>query len=123
MTEQGNRIIDLSPRSLLKRMWVGGVLCIASLIAGTLIARLFGEHLGSSDWRVVTLVVLLVSAITLAAIEELGRPQNPYRNLDPRFSYMDAGPQGQLHSTSGTLLWQLLPPATFALLLLIWLIT
>jgi hypothetical protein len=107
---------------ILHRTWIGMVLATASIACGVVVARLWGSSLGTTDWRVVSLAVIVVCAIGLATIEELGRPQNPYRNIDPRFSYMDAGPKGEVHSASTSWILHLAPLALTSLVLIAWLI-
>jgi hypothetical protein len=107
---------------ILRQTWLGWVITAVSIAVGVFVAGAWGSVIGTDDWRIVSVAALIVGAIGLATIEELGRPQNPYRNLDPRFSYMDAGPRGEIHSASHGWLLHLTPMALSAVVLIIWLI-
>lgn len=101
-------------RNVAKQTWLGWVIVAISVAAAYLVTRLWDASSTGLGARTMTLAFLALCVIALALIEELGRPQNPYKNIDPRFSYLDAGPTGKLASARTAWLWHAIPPAVVA---------
>lgn len=102
-------------QALFKKTWLGLMMVAVAAAAAYLLTQVWDIADGWYDWRAIVVAALLLQIIALAGIEELGRPQNPYRNLDPRFSYMDAAPTGGLSSASTGWLWHTVPPLVLVL--------
>jgi hypothetical protein len=103
-------------------MAVGLGIVVVTLPVAALIAPRWGSYIGTHDWRIIAIAFLGAGVTLLAVVAELGRPQNPYRNLDPRFSYLDAGPPGELHSASVGWLQNAVPLALTTVVLVAWLV-
>jgi 4-amino-4-deoxy-L-arabinose transferase-like glycosyltransferase len=106
-------------RNVVRRTWLGLAIVAASGVGAFAVTRMWDASGTGLGWRTTTLAFLVLGVMAVALIEELGRPQNPYKNIDPRFSYLDAGPTGQLTSASSAWLWHAIPPAVVAALILL----
>jgi len=98
-------------RTIVRHTWLGLVLVLLAMLCALVVTQIWGDVVAGYGWRGLTLTIMFVGTTLLAAIEELRRPQNPYTNIDPRFSYLDAGPTGRMQRSSTGWLWHALPPA------------
>lgn len=96
-------------RGLLASMKVGGALVIVAFAIGVAVDAVWGPIAGRYGWDVMAAGIMIVAAVAIAMLEELARPQNPYRHLDPRFSYLDAAPTGTMSSGGTGWLWNAAP--------------
>jgi hypothetical protein len=97
-----------------------GIAFVVVAVAIALVAEaVWGEVYGRYDWRVIAIAIMGFGIILLTGLEEFLRPQNPYKNLDPRFAFQDRGPTGQIHSSTTSLLWNIVPPALACVLLIV----
>lgn len=96
-------------RALLASMKVGIAMVLVALAVGIAIDVIWGPLFGRYGWDIIAASIMALAAIGLAMLEELARPQNPYRHLDPRFSYLDAAPTGTMSSGGSGWLWNAAP--------------
>lgn len=105
----------------MRRIGVGVLIAAVTLLACALAVAIWGPVYGRYGWRVVSIAALLMEAILLAVLIEGLRPQNPYRHLDPRFSFLDRAPltmhMQQNADTSD--LWYIVPGLVASVLLLL----
>lgn len=106
-------------RWLASEMKVGIGLAVGAVVVSVVFVAIWGPLYGTYGWRVIAVGVMVVEVIVLAMLEEFLRPQNPYRNLDPRFSYRDAGPTGKLDSGGSGWIWNSLPLVVLSAILLL----
>ncbi len=104
-------------RALLASMKVGIVIVLVALAIGIAVDMLWGPLFGRYGWDVIAAGLMVASFFGMAALVEFARPQNPYRHLDPRFSYLDAAPTGSMESGSLEWLRHAVPPLLVALLI------
>ncbi len=103
--------------ALLASMKIGIAAVIAALAIGVAIQAIWGPLFGRYKWDIIAAGIMVVAAISIAMLEEFARPQNPYRHLDPRFSYLDAAPTGTMSSGGSGWLWNAAPLILVALLI------
>jgi hypothetical protein len=98
-------------RHLAASMRSGMGIVIIAVALGIMVNAVWGPIYETYGWRIMAIALMSLGIMTLALLEEFVRPQNPYRHLDPRFSYLDAAPSGQMHSGGSGWIWNMLPPA------------
>lgn len=103
----------------LRRMRLGAVVGVVTLVACAVAVAIWGPIYGRFGWRVLTVSVLWLEALLLALLIEGLRPQNPYRHLDPRFSFLDRAPLTMQQNADTSDLWQAVPLLALSLLLLL----
>jgi len=106
-------------RSILRNMRGGIIVVIVSLLVGIAIEWLWRPIYGRYGWDVIAVVLMIGAVFAMAGLAEFARPQNPYRHLDPRFSYMDAAPTGAMDSGGLGWLPQATPPLVVALIIIV----
>jgi hypothetical protein len=104
-------------REIVMRMRVGIAFTALVVAAAFAITAWTGPIYGLWDWPVVAAAVLILGAMAFAGITEALRPQNPYRNMNPMYGMLDAGPTGQLHSGGTGWIWNALPMMLTAVVL------
>lgn len=108
-----------SARSLLAAMGVGIAIVAVALAVGIGIEWLWGPIYGRYGWDVIAATLMIAGVFGLVGLVEFARPQNPYRHLDPRFSFLDAAPTGSMESGGLGWLLQAVPPIVVAGVLIV----
>lgn len=80
-----------------------------AVVIGLAAQAVWGKVYGQYDWRVIAVAIMLLGIMVVAGLEELLRPPNPYKHLDPRFSFQDSFATGEIHSSSASTLWNIIP--------------
>jgi hypothetical protein len=94
---------------IMRRFGIGIAASILAIAIGLVVELVWGRIYGEWGWQYVAIALLIFAIMIVAALEEFLRPPNPYKHLDPRFSFMDSAPTGQVYSTSSSMLWNLVP--------------
>lgn len=106
-------------RALAASMKAGIVIVLVALAISIAFERLWGPIYGRYGWDTIAATLMIAGVFAMVGLVELARPQNPYRHLDPRFSYLDAAPTGSMESGGLGWLRQAIPPLLVALLIVI----
>lgn len=106
-------------RSILSNMRGGVIVVIVALLIGVAIEWIWRPIYGRYGWDVISVALMIAAVFAMAGLAEFARPQNPYRHLDPRFSYMDAVPTGAMDSGGLGWLQQATPPLVVALVIIV----
>lgn len=104
---------------LLARMWIGLAYAVVVVVASAIIITRTGPVYGVWGWPTMASIALILGALSLAGVGELLRPQNPYKNLDPLYGMLDAGPTGTLESGGWGWMLQVVPPLIAAAMLMV----
>jgi len=106
-------------RRVTGNVWIGFAFVALAIAVALGAEAVWGQVYGRYDWRVIAIAIMGLGIMLLAGLEELLRQQNPYKNLDPRLSYMNRGPTGQIHSSTTNLLWNIVPPMLMCVALIL----
>ncbi|HAX24631.1 MAG TPA: hypothetical protein PLR44_09080 [Thermomicrobiales bacterium] len=104
-------------RSIVAQMKVGVAATLVALAIGVVSQMVWGPLFGRYGWDIIAAGIMIFAAVGIAMLEEFARPQNPYRHLDPRFSYLDAAPTGSMASGGSGWLWNAAPLVFVAVLI------
>jgi hypothetical protein len=89
----------------------GIAIVVIAVVVGISAHAVWGPIYETYGWRVMAIALMGLGIMALALLEEFVRPQNPYRHLDSRFSYLDAAPTGKMESGGVGWIWNMLPLA------------
>jgi hypothetical protein len=104
---------------ILHNCWFGLIYTVVALIGSLAYTRFFGPLFGVLDAFETAFVVLLCGLMLLAGIVSFFRQPNPYGRTYALYDLMDLPPDVENLDSGGGWLWQAVPIALAALLLLL----
>lgn len=88
---------------------MGVIGVVVSVAAAVTIIWVWGPLWGEYGWRVVASGIMVLIFFAFAGLQEFLRPPNPYGRLHPLYDMRDLGPDGELHSSDLSWVWNVVP--------------